>query len=225
MKNASSLLLAAALLTVVSCGNNRSSKKLPTKQPVNPITKSEGTYRATFAPINGHLGDDVEGTATVVVKGDTFTAKVTANNTAASMVHTQSIHVASECPTLSSDANKDGVVDAAEGKASYGAVMVPLNHTLEVGNTVYPMADFTGNYFYRNEVALNTMMEKLKLNEGLNFENKVIVIYGVAANAVVPETVAAVDGVTIHSSLPVACGSFAKIADEEGTNTNGGKEE
>ena len=223
MKNASSLLIAA-LLSVVSCGNDSSSKNKPTKQPNNPITQNEGTYRATLAPINSHLGGDVGGTATVVVKGDTFTAKVMVNGAAGSMNHTQSIHVASECPTLSSDMNKDGVVDAAEGTASYGAVMVPLNYALENGNNVYPMADFAGNYAFVKEVSLNSMMEKLKLNTGLNFENKVVVVYGIAANADVPETAVAVDGLTKNSSLPVACGSFVKISDE-GTDSNGGKEE
>lgn len=224
MKNASSLLLAAALLSAVSCGNDSSSKSKPKKLPNNPITTTEGTYRATFAPLNAHLGGDVDGTATVVVKGDTFTAKVMVNGAAGSMNHGQSIHVASECPTLSSDMNNDGVVDAAEGKASYGAVMVPLNYALENGNTVYPMADFAGNYSFVKEVSLNSMMEKLKLNAGLNVENKVVVIYGVAATAEVPETAAVIDGQTRQASLPVACGSFVKIADE-GSDTNGGKEE
>lgn len=238
MKTVSTIVLATSLLSLVACGNkNSSSSDAPTS---NPLTIENGRYQATLSPINSHLAGDVSGTATVRVKGDAMTFEVKVNGSPAQVVHMQNIHVANECPTLASDENNDGVIDAVEGAKSYGGVVIPLDNDLRTQvekNAKFPTADFTGNYFYRQNVSMVEMMADLmakdsdesdnvvKVSSGLNLTGRQIVIYGVDKDVALPETVAEAFGMSKHKGLPIACGSFIKIAAEEGSNTNGGKEE
>ena len=239
MKNVSTILLGATLLSVAACGNNNSSSSKPSSKSM--LLTEAGHYEAKLAPLNAHLAGDVTGTALVKVKGDSLSFEVKVNGSPAQIVHAQQIHVADHCPTLSSDTNKDGVIDAVEGQRSYGPVIIPLDNELRTQvekDAKYPTADFSGNYFYRQNVSMMEMMKDLtlkdnnpsdnvvKIKSGLGLAGRQIVIYGVPADANIPETVAAAKGETKHSSLPIACGAFVKIAvDDEGTNTNGGKEE
>ncbi len=239
MKNVSTILLGATLLSVVACGNNNSSSSKPASKSM--LLTEAGHYEAKLFPINAHLAGDVTGSAFVKVKGDEMSFEVKVNGAPAQIVHAQHIHVADSCPTLSSDLNKDGVIDAIEGQKSYGKIIIPLDNQLKTqveADAKFPSADFSGNYFYRQNVSMMEMMKDLtlkdanlsdnyvKIKSGLGLSGRQIVIYGVAADANIPETVAAPNGQTKHSSLPIACGSFVKIAvDEEGTNTNGGKDE
>jgi hypothetical protein len=64
----------------------------------------------------------------------------------------------------------------------------------------------------------------VKINSGLGLAGRQVVIYGIPADVQLPESVSAANGQTKHSSLPIACGSLIKIAVEEGTNSNGGKD-
>ena len=239
MKNVSILFLGATLLTLASCGNNDSSSSSP-KKTTNMLLAEDGHYQATLSPINAHLAGDVTGSAMIKVKGDGMTFEVKVNGSPSQIVHAQNIHIASECPTLSSDVNKDGVIDAVEAQKSYGPVVIPLDNDLRTQiekNAKFPTADFTGNYFYRQNVSMGEMLKDLtlkdsdlsdnivKLNSSFGFTGRQIVIYGVAADAAIPETVATINGQTKHSGLPIACGSFVKIAVNDGSNTNGGKEE
>ena len=239
MKNVTTLLLGASLLTLAACGNNDSSSSKKKQQAQNLLLSEEGHYQATLAPINAHLAGDVSGTALVKVVGDSMTFEVKVNGSPAQIVHAQNIHFASECPTLSSDTNKDGVIDAVEAQKSYGPVVIPLDSDLrtQIEKTIsFPTSDFSGNYFYRQSVSMTEMLKDLtqkdndltdnivKLSSSFGFEGRQVVIYGVAADAALPESVATVNGQSKHSSLPIACGSFIKIAVDEGTNTNGGKE-
>ncbi|MBA2404965.1 MAG: hypothetical protein H0V66_09360 [Bdellovibrionales bacterium] len=238
MKNASTILLAATLLSIVSCGND---KKNSQPGPIrSPLLTEAGHYEATLSPINAHLAGDVAGTALVKVKADSLTVEVKVNGSPAQIVHAQNIHIADSCPTLASDENKDGVIDAVEGQKSYGPVIIPLDNELKTqveANATFPKADFSGNYFYRQNVSMREMLKDLtakdnnmkdnivKMKSSLGLAGRQIVIYGVAETAAVPETAATMNGQNKYSSLPIACGSLIKIAvNEEGTNTNGGKD-
>lgn len=239
MKNVSYVLLGATLLSVVACGNNSDSKSKPTSKSL--LLTEAGHYQATLAPINAHIAGDVTGEALVKVKGDDFSVEVKVNGAPAQIVHAQSIHVADTCPTLSSDLNKDGVIDAVEGQKSYGPVIIPLDGELKTQvetKAKFPAADFSGNYYYRQNVSMMEMMKDLtmkdndlgdnvvKIKSGLGLTGRQIVIYGVPADANLPDSAAALNGQSKHSSLPIACGSFVKIAvEDEGGNTNGGKDE
>lgn len=237
MKNASNFLLCATLLSAVACGNNNNSKSSPVSQ--NLLLSQEGHYQATLSPINAHLAGDVAGAALVKVKGDTLTVEVKVNGSPAQISHRQSIHVADSCPALSSDINKDGVIDGVEGQKRYGPAIIPLDSDLRTQiekDIRFPTSDFSGNYFYRQQVNISEMMKDLtakdfdtsdnitKLKSGLGLAGRQVVIYGVADDIIMPSSVSAPKGQTKSASLPIACGTLIKIAVDEGTNSNGGKD-
>jgi len=236
MKNASKLILCATLLSAVACGNN-SSTSAPSSQSM--LLSQAGHYQATLSPINAHLAGDVTGSALVKVKGDNLTVEVKVNGSPAQITHGQSIHIADSCPTLSSDINKDGVIDAVEGMRKYGPVIIPLDSDIRTQiekDIRFPKTDFSGNYFYRQNASINEMMKDLtskdintsdnlvKLKSSLGLAGRQVVIYGVAEDMAIPDSVAAFKGQTKSASLPIACGTLIKIAVDEGSNSNGGKD-
>lgn len=239
MKTVTSILLAATMISVVACGKKDSDSSRPTSK--NFLLTEAGHYEAKLFPVNAHVAGDVTGRALVKVNGDDMTFEVKVNNSPAQIAHAQYIHVADSCPTLSSDVNKDGVIDAVEGRRNYGPAIIPLDFHLKTQiekDIRFPSADFSGDYFYRQSVSMLEMMKDLmtkdlnlsdnivKVKSGLGLAGRQIVIYGVPTNANLPDTVAALKGQTKHSSLPIACGAFVKVAvTNEGGNSNGGKEE
>lgn len=238
MKHVSKLFLGASLLSLAACGNNSDKSSQPASKSL--LLAQAGHYEATLAPLNTHLAGEVEGKALVKVKGDELTVEVKINGAPSSIKHAQYIHVAESCPTLSSDENKDGVIDAAEGMKSYGPIVIPLDANLETQKeavATFPASDFSGNYFYRQSVSMAKMMFDLtskdldssdhiiKISSSLGLAGRPIVVYGVPEDATVPESVTPFHGQTKHASLPIACGSFVKIAvDDEGSSSNGGKD-
>ena len=238
MKNVSTIFLGATLLSVAACGNNSGNSAAPSTS--NPLLAEAGHYEAKLSPLNAHLGGDASGTALVKVRGDDFTVEVKVNGSTAQIPHGQSIHISDSCPTLASDVNKDGIIDAVEGIKSYGAAIIPLDGDLKVqveNNQKFPTSDFSGNYFYHQAVSLIEMMKDLftkdadtqdhvvKLKSNMGLAGRQVVIYGVASDVALPETVAALGTESKNSSLPIACGSLVKIAvTDEGPNTNGGKD-
>lgn len=237
MKNASSILLGATLLSIVACGNGIKNHSEPSSRSM--LLTEAGHYQATLAPINAHLAGDVTGTALLKVRDDSLIVEVKVNGSPAQIIHAQNIHIADSCPTLASDVNKDGVIDAVEGQKNYGPIIIPLDFDLKTQTervSKFPTADFSGNYYYQQNVSMAEMMKDLtnkdlnmrdnviKIQSTLGLAGRQIVIYGVAANIELPATVKTIKGQNKHSSLPIACGSLTKIAVEEGTNTNGGKD-
>lgn len=237
MRKLSTLALTASFFTVVACGNQNANKSAPATQ--NLLITESGHYEAKLAPLNSHLAGDVSGSALIKVRGDEFTAEVKVDGSAAQINHAQSIHIADVCPTLAADINKDGVIDAIEGQHEYGPAIIPLDNDLRTQvekDAKYPSADFSGNYYYRQNVSMLEMLKDLttkdndpsdsvvKLRSNLGLAGRQIVIYGVAETAELPESVASVNGQSKHASLPIACGSLVKIAVDEEDTSSGGKD-
>lgn len=237
MRKLSTLAITASFLTVVACGNQNSNKPAPASQ--NLLLTEAGHYEAKLSPINSHLGGEVSGSALIKVKGDDFSVEVKVDGTAGQILHAQAIHVADVCPTLSSDMNKDGIIDAVEGQKSYGPSIIPLDMDLKTQiekETKYPTSDFSGNYYYRQSVSMLEMLKDLttkdmdlsdnvvKLKSSLGLAGRQVVIYGVPESVELPETVQSLNGQSSHASLPIACGSLVKIAVDEGTSSSGGKD-
>lgn len=216
-----SLILGVSLLTLASCGKNDSSAR----PKASPFQSETSYYKATLTPVNAHLAGDLTGDVTLKVKGGYFTAQVRVNGAPAQIMHVQNIHVGDSCPTLAADVNKDGIIDGVEGAAEYAEVLIPLDSDLanQALESVFPTADFAGNYFYGQTISTEVLMQKIKA-KNLNMVGKQIVIFGVPAETTLVESVAANYGLTPHASLPIACGSFVKIDALEEGNSNGRKD-
>ena len=238
MKNCTNVILGTALLSLYSCGMNGDHSNSFTSKSL--FTTEKGFYEAKLLPINSHLAGDVGGSALLKLKDDQLMVEVKVNGAPSQMMHGQKIHLSDECPTLVSDTNKDGVIDAAEGMKSYGPAVIPLDFELKTQfekEVKFPVTDFSGDYYYQQTVSVLEMMKDLaKVDENLSdgtvkiksrfdLEGKQVVIYGVDETVSLPDSVAALDGDSRQSSLPIACGTLIKIAvpDDENT-TNGGKD-
>ncbi len=94
-------------------------------------TASGGSsYQATLNPLNHSTGS---GMATITLNGSQAQIHVTWSGLAAKFgsgpfPHVQHIHIGAKgvCPTMSADANGDGVVSTTEGAAAYGGIGTTL---------------------------------------------------------------------------------------------------
>lgn len=238
MKNLVSLVSCAALFGLASCGNQNGGSSQSTTR--NLLEAGAGQYEATLIPLNAHLAGDSAGRAVVKVLGDEFQVEVSVSGSHAQTSHPQRIHIMDSCPTLSSDTNKDGVIDAVEGNLAYGPALIPLDGDLSVqkeNEVKYPVSDFSGNYFYRQQTSMKDMLSDLmakdgdindnlvKLTSRLSLAGRQVVIYGTDQATSIPETVATINGEDKHSSLPIACGTLVKVdVPEDGSDTDGGKD-
>jgi hypothetical protein len=237
MRKFTNLALTASFFTLVACGNQNSTKTAPASQ--NLLLTEAGYYEAKLSPINAHLATETSGSALIKVKADEFSAEVKIDGAAVQIPHRQAIHVADACPTLVSDLNNDGIIDAIEAQKDYGPMIIPLDMDLKTQLEVdqkFPNADFSGNYFYRQTVSMMEMLKDLtnkdldladnvvKLNSSLGLAGRQVVIYGVPESVELPESVGAMKNLSSHASLPIACGTLIKIAVDEGNSSTGGKD-
>jgi hypothetical protein len=238
MKNCTTVILGTALFTLCSCGMNGDNANSFTSRSL--FSTERGFYEAKLSPLNSHLAGDVGGSALLKLKDNLLSVEVKVNGASAQLMHGQKIHLADECPTLVADTNKDGIIDALEGMKSYGPAVIPLDQQLETQfekETKFPVADFSGDYYYQQSVSILEMMKDLakndenpedstvKIKSRFDLEGKQVVVYGIDPLVALPESVSTLDGESKHSTLPIACGTLIKIAvpDEENTS-NGGKD-
>jgi hypothetical protein len=152
------------------------------------------------------------GAAEIKITGDQVDVKTLLDDDDI-VIHKQSILMGKRCPVASDDKNKDGIIDIQEAMKASGNVLIPLDSDLnsaEEGKNIYPV----GSGFTYVESASLAKLEsdtKQRTNQSLNLSGRVVIIHGVAATTVLPETVANRDGMTQQLSVPIACGILKKL--------------
>lgn len=136
-----------------------------------------------------------------------MTIEVASQGTVAEQVHAQHIHGStdgsiSSCPTMSADSNGDGRISVNEGAPAYGAILVPLDGSLNEAEGLgdlktFPTGNAEGSYTYRMSIAT----ESLAVNEDRSFdalrlEDHAIVVHGRNGE--------------YKATLPVACGTLSQ---------------
>ena len=232
-------VLGTCLLAVVACGSDdddsgsgRAGGGGPQQQQ-----ETEGTYRATLAPIplNNSVAGNPTGQLEVVIEGDEVKATMNMSGVPGGIRHAQHIMLGTSCPTASNDANQDNFVDVLEGVPNYGLILIPLDGDLEDqddGASGFPLANSAGTYSYSRTGSLTRMLADLQdadvdLEDGLgkldgndlNLEGKVVIVHGVNPTSNLPDSVATIDDFRSHQSLPIACGVIERV--EEDTTTTG----
>jgi hypothetical protein len=186
--------------------------------PVGPATE---TATATLTPMNG---ENAGGTVTFTLTGDQLVVSVLVDGADPNMAHAQHVHFGASCPTAAADTNSDGFIDALEGRAIYGGILIPLDgdiSTQAAGLTTLPTADANGEYEWADTTSFITLLNDLTAtdpdpNDGivklpsldLNIDNRTVVLYGVADTSTLPATVLAPAGQTPQQALPIACGAI-----------------
>jgi hypothetical protein len=221
------------ICTLSSCQDSSSGKKLHGKENQTLQVEVDGTYRAILRPLN-EQNALMNGSATIVRKGDDFIVDVRLSHGPVKTLVRQSLHQGHRCPTEEDDTNADGIIDAAEGAAVYQGILIPLDDdisSLRMGLGTFPLADDFGSYFYSRVTSYETVLsdlreedlnpddEYVKLGSRKNFNTlgRVVVLSGVPVETVLPETVTGIGRLTPHQSLPIACGILKRVEGSPGT--------
>lgn len=226
-------MLLSGLILLCACSETGEYEKLTgevpaPKQVVNPLVVEEHNYLALLSPLNEDVSGPISGSANFKLDGDDLVAYIRLFNSLTGLVHEQRFYQASGCPTLEQDTNNDGYIDIQEANAFLGKPLFPLDYDLsseEAQYDVYPGGDAAGGYWYEQIVDFNTLLEDLRAADN-NIENDfekispeqelilnegVVLILGVPAWKVLPETVASSGGYANFQTLPIACGALKKI--------------
>ena len=181
----------------------------------------EGQYLAIFKKINPTVTEKITGSFTFSREKseDEVVADVRITNSGRKIIHSQHIRLGTRCPQEGDDLNQDGVIDENEGELVYGKIFIPLDGDISSQSShdgEFPMSDEYGRYIYsrfakfslfiqdlRSEQDLN-YYEKLKSNEALEIEGKVVVVNGVEG----------------RHNLPIACGIIEKVVASPGEIEN-----
>ncbi len=237
------MLSMTFLLFVISCNmSNHTSKPPHQKTVLDPIvvpidSDVQGQYLAVFESLNLELSHKISGAFTFSVESeiDELVMDVRLTNSGANLIHAQNLRTGSRCPTSNDDLNLDGIIDAFEGEAVYGKIFIPLDGDISSQSShdgEFPSSDEYGNYIYAKLTSFSTFLQdlrqseesnqdyvKLKTNEPLDIEKRVVVIQGLSEEIKLPETVRSVGSMTSHQSLPIVCGVIKKVLTPPGEIT------
>lgn len=215
-KKLSLVFLLAILNLFVACGSDSDDSDDNTPQEEEAGSQDDqGTYEAVLNPLNTSDGVSTRGTGTVRIRGDEVKVDVDVQNSPRSLIHQQFIFTNGACPTAANDTNLDGVISYQEATNATGGILIPLDNQINVqlAGGRYPVSNRSGNYSYNESGSLTRMLAdlyatdpvpaddvvKLPPGEGINPTARSIMIHGVKGNRV----------------LPIACGVFVRVADNE----------
>ena len=228
MKN----ILTLSLLILVACSEKVKTQTLPLKNNTqnfqNAYQANPTEYLAVLETMNKQVAANVSGNANFKIHDGDFVAYIRLFNSVPGLIHEQRFYQASSCPTIDEDTNADGFIDILELNSFLGHPVLPLDADInseEAGMHTFPAGDVAGGYWYEQIVPLATLnndlhaedlnptddFEKLPGNEELSLDEGVIVILGVPATTILPETIASSAGYANFQTLPVACGTLSKI--------------
>lgn len=208
-----------------SCGKKDTGKK-PEEEEVLYIDGSniQGVYQTPLTALNVNMTLGTVGTAGLHRSSDVFKAFVKLYIGEKGVIHRQSIHHGSRCPTIRDDVNNDGFIDQREAHFVVGNVILPLDGDLDSqgeGSGYYPQGNgIAGGYFYERTASFSRMFEdmrdidrntldeidKIPYDRGYSFHNKVVMIYGAGTFTNLPLSIDSIGGLNRHRSLPIACG-------------------
>lgn len=173
----------------------------------------QGTYQAILTPLNVSSSGSPSATATIRIRGDEVEVRNVADNTPKGIRHQQHVWTGRACPTPQNDTDLNGIIDYTEAKGALGTILIPLDNDLssQTAGGNYPVANSSGDYNYLERTSLarlsadlhapdpapNDDFSKLDPQDNLNLAGRAVVIHGVSGN----------------SSLPIACGILARVAD------------
>jgi hypothetical protein len=206
---------------------------IPTSEPQKAIS---GQYLGVFKKVNQVFSGPFAGAFTFSkeIAEEDFVVDVRLTGGGAGVIHAQNVRAGFRCPTIADDQNQDGVIDALEGEAVYGKILIPLDgdlNTQAAHDGEFPMGDPYGNYLYERVASFNHFMEdlrgpfdenyvKLKADGPLVLEGLVVVIHGIDEQHPLPSTVKSTDGRSPHQALPIACAVIGKVIEIPGQVEN-----
>ncbi|MGE3610143.1 MAG: hypothetical protein AB7I27_11190 [Bacteriovoracaceae bacterium] len=215
-----------ALITI-GCGKKDKDSNLKSSQELQSSSIVEGEYYSQIRPINTRVNGIINsGIAEIKIIGEQFEIKLYMDDLG-STSHKQFIYSGSKCPSPSDDLNGDKIIDFDEIRQVSGEPLIPLDGDLnsqEAGKEVFPNGR---SYDYTKKATVSSLLNdlkvtdnnpsdyltKLKSNEKLNFDSRVIIIFGApnVTSVPIPNSVFALNNGSINQNIPVACGMIKKV--------------
>ena len=194
---------------------------------LNSMAFAEENYMARFNTLNSQLNGTISGSATLYFKDDVFKSYVRFFAGYPDTWHMQNIFTGNRCPTVEDDLNQDGHIDIVEAYQVLGKIIIPLDGDINSqagGNNIFPLGDAWGSYSYEKEANEKSFLRDLKSSdpnpddnivklgrdEKLNLNGRAVLIQGISAQTILPESVATTAGRPIHQTLPIACGILSR---------------
>jgi hypothetical protein len=201
-------------------------------------TEPEGLFLAVFNTLNPGLTSKITGafTFSYIQADDELVIDVHLNNSSPETIHRQSVRVGKRCPQPEDDRNQDGIIDATEGEEVYGKTLIPLDSDLSSArshDSIFPFSTKFGHYIYSKQTLFSHFIKDLHdhtINDGhakippggsLLIEERVVVIQGVSPLLDMPSSVRSLGNLTLHQSLPIACGIIKRVLSSPGVFDNG----
>lgn len=190
------------LFVFISCGKQHfpdyESSNLPEREE-----EEDGVFRAEFSSLNPHYTGKIKATTELWIRSIQLYAKIVMYSSPARVRYLQYIHRGPKCPDESSDINRDGVIDMSEVMIKSGEMLIPLDKKLnsqDAGSEWFPKSNKNGAYYYSRSGDVDHIMDdlyaldrhpedgigKLRKNESLRLDQKVIVIYGTPSDPFMP---------------------------------------
>lgn len=214
------ILTCFLLSTLISCGDDSSSNSSEFERENEDIPEPETIqkiYRADLRAVNPSIADGLKGQVLIRLEGDTFEANVAVQDVPG-VFHPQHIRTGKSCPGLEADINGDRLIDFNESQIVTGPVYIPLDNDLNnvvADSAEYPNGGFVGAYLYREETTRKQIVSELGAESGLDLENRVVMIFGVELDQILPPTVPSPDGRPPQETFPLACGELTKVTGPE----------
>ncbi len=208
--------IIALLILTASCGPSRKDHNEKAAVQDEPMV-----YTTELNSLNQNITDQqVNGTLTITVQGDSATIELNVSSLAPNMMHLAHLHgfedgSEASCPAVpEADANEDGIVDLIETREYSGITMIPFHDnpvSMEIKTETYSQADAQGNYNYSAIVSVEELSSAVQEEYGVedfSFDNFVVYVHGVDQQATLPESVQSLPDVPATVTLPVACGEL-----------------
>jgi hypothetical protein len=191
------------------------------------LPQNMGKFVTQLYPINDVFEKSISGEFHLELDESYFKVKGKVLHSSSYEKHFQIIHTGESCPDISGDLNNDGWIDYFEGTHFYGHRLIHLDANLATqieGIDYGPIGDERGNYSYQKRIDKEIFfddlfsedddlfddLKKLNLNQKLNLEKRVLVVYGISSKILLPLTVN--EGIKNPNELvPVACGKVRRL--------------
>ncbi len=233
------VLLNLNLLFLISCGiKPQETSKKPQNSRVSSIKEVEiseesklesdqGFFKVTLLPLNETFGLRSMGEFHFQLDSDIFKVQGFMKNIEPAIKHFQIIHERPKCPTSKDDVNQDGLIDFKELAEISGKKIIPLDGSLSSqleGIDYGPVGDDFGEYVYKKSIKSEIMLEdlyveddsyfdelkKLEIDEKVNLDQRVLVIYGISSKINLPDSIDSLEE-NLHEFMPISCGEIERV--------------
>lgn len=240
MRSKITILTILALSLVTSCGKDKdddkksSGNRASENRPQNEAVVADGSnikgiYAADIVPVNNNQHLLKLGVAAIQRDGDVFTARVKLKYGQRMTTLVQGIYTGTRCPTPKDDKNKDAYIDIKESIPAIGQMVIPLDGNLDSqldGVGGFPTGDnILGAIMYSATASFERMfadlktpdiipddnITKIKADEGLALEGRLIILQGINERVFLPPTAASLGERSPYKTIPVACGILRKV--------------